>query len=276
MSKMAILNFKGRNIYYDVKGNGKPFVILNGIMMSTKSWEPFVSSFTEQNTLIRLDFIDQGQSDKLVSSIYTQDIQVQILEALLKELKLSKVSIVGISYGGEVAIQFAIKHPNSVDRLVLFNTTPYTSPWLAEIGYKWNSIGKTRDAKTYYQATIPAIYSPSFYEEKIEWMKKREQLLLPIFSNPEFLNQMERLTNSAEHYDVRSELHLITAPTLIIAADEDYLTPMSNQQVLHKMIKGSDLVILPGVGHASMYEKPLLFVTLILGFINAKDTNYNI
>ena len=87
---------------------------------------------------------------------------------------------------------------------------------------------------------------------------------------------MERLTNSAEHYDVRNELHQITAPTLIIAADEDYLTPMSNQKVLHEMIKNSNLVILPGVGHASMYEKPLLFVTLVLGFINAKETQYNI
>lgn len=273
---MAILNFKGRNIYYDIQGEGKPFIILNGIMMSTKSWEPFVETFKENNTLIRLDFIDQGQSDKLKSSVYTQDIQVQIVECLLKELKLNKVSVVGISYGGEVAIQFAIKHPNLVDRLVLFNTTPYTSPWLAEIGYKWNSIGKTRDGQTYYQATIPAIYSPSFYEQKLEWMKKREQILLPVFSNPEFLDQMERLTNSAEHYDVRNELHQITAPTLIIAADEDYLTPMSNQKVLHEMIKNSDLVILPGVGHASMYEKPLLFVTLVLGFINAKETQYNI
>ena len=131
-----------------------------------------------------MDFIDQGQSDKLKSSLYTQDIQVQVIECLLKELKLKKVSVVGISYGGEVAIQFAIKHPNLVDRLVLFNTTPYTSPWLAEIGYKWNSIGKTRDGQTYYQATIPAIYSPSFYEQKIRVdEKKRTKLTSSIFKS---------------------------------------------------------------------------------------------
>ena len=252
---MSILNYKGRNIYYDVKGNGKPFLILNGIMMSTKSWEPFMESLTENNMVIRLDFIDQGQSDKLKSSIYTQDIQSEIIHSLIKELKLAKVSLVGISYGGEVAIAFAIKYANLVDRLVLFNTTPYTSPWLAEIGYKWNSIGRTRDGKTYYQATIPAIYSPSFYESRLDWMKQREQILLPIFSNPDFLDAMERLTNSAEKFDVRDELYKISAPTLIIAADEDYLTPMNNQKYLHEHIKNSDLVILPGVGHASMYEK---------------------
>ena len=273
---MSILNFKGRNIYYDVSGLGKPFIILNGIMMSTKSWEPFMASFSENNMCIRVDFIDQGQSDKLQSSVYTQDIQVDIIEMLIRELKLSKVSIVGISYGGEVALKFAIKHPNLVDRLALFNTTAYTSPWLAEIGYKWNSIGKTRDGKTYYQATIPAIYSPSFYESRLDWMKKREEILLPVFSNPEFLDAMERLTNSAEGFDVREKLCEIKAPTLIVAADEDYLTPMNNQKFLNEHIKGSDLIILPGVGHASMYEKPLVFVSLVLGFINTKEVSYKV
>ncbi len=273
---MAQLVFKGRNIYYDVKGLGKPFIVLNGIMMSTKSWEPFIESFSENNMCIRLDFIDQGQSDKLVSSVYTQDIQVQIIHALVKELKLDKVSIVGISYGGEVGLSFAVKHPNLVDRLVLFNTTAYTSPWLAEIGYKWNSIGKTRDGKTYYQATIPAIYSPSFYEARLDWMKQREAILLPVFSNPEFLDAMERLTNSAENFDVRDQLENITAPTLVVAADEDYLTPINNQRYLCEHIKNSSLVILPGVGHASMYEKPMVFVSLVLGFINTKQSSYQV
>jgi len=87
---------------------------------------------------------------------------------------------------------------------------------------------------------------------------------------------MERLTNSAESFDARKDLENINAPTLIVAADEDYLTPIANQKELHKMIKNSELVILPGVGHASMYEKPLLFVTLVLGFINALDATYTI
>ncbi len=273
---MSQLIFKGRNIFYDIQGEGKPILILNGIMMSTKSWEPFVKSFTASNQLIRLDFFDQGQSDKLENSTYTLDIQVDVMESLLKHLGLHKVSIVGISYGGEVAAMFAIKFPYMVDRLVLFNSTSYTSPWLAEIGHQWNAIGKTRDGAIYYKATIPVIYSPSYYEAKLDWMKKREAFLLPIFSNPVFLDAMERLTNSAESYDVRNQLDRITAPTLLVAADEDYLTPISNQRELHKKIKHSELIIIPGVGHASMYERPMIFVTLVLGFINALETEYKI
>lgn len=273
---MSILNFNGRNIYYDVKGAGKPILILNGIMMSTKSWEPFVNSLSTNNQLIRLDFIDQGQSDRLENSVYNQDIQVDIIDALLDELKLHLINIVGISYGGEIAIKFACKHPNKIDRLVLFNTTAYTSPWISEIGKSWNNIGKTRNGENYYQATIPVIYSPSFYEAQFEWMKQREALLVPIFSDPKFLDAMERLTNSAEDYDERANLALIKSPTLIVAADEDYLTPLPNQYELHESIRDSELVIIPKAGHASMYEKPMLFVTLVLGFINTLETKFNI
>lgn len=273
---MSLLNFKGRNIYYDVQGEGKPILILNGIMMSTKSWEPFVKSFSANNQFIRVDFIDQGQSDKLENSAYTLDIQVEILESLIKHLDVHKVNIVGISYGGEVATLFAIKYPYLVDRLVLFNTTPYTSPWLAEIGHQWNAIGRTRDGQTYYQATIPVIYSPSYYEARLDWMKNREKILIPVFSNPVFLDAMERLTNSAESYDARKDIKNIEAPTLIVAADEDALTPLKNQIELHEQIKHSELVILPGVGHASMYERPMLFVSLVLGFINTLETEYKV
>lgn len=273
---MAQLIFKGRTIYYDVVGEGKPILLLNGIMMSTRSWEPFVSSLSLSNQLIRLDFIDQGQSEKLENSAYTQDIQVEIIIALLKELHLAKVSVVGISYGGEIAVLLASQYPHLVDRLILFNTTLNTSPWLAEIGHSWINIGKTRNGQNYYQATIPVIYSPSFYEKRLDWMKKREAILTPIFSNPSFLDAMERLTHSAESYDARAMVENISAPTLIVSGDEDFLTPLSDQKKLHQMIKGSYHVILPGVGHASMYEVPMLFTTLVLGFINAKDTLYTV
>jgi len=63
---------------------------------------------------------------------------------------------------------------------------------------------------------------------------------------------------------------------LIVSGDEDYLTPLADQKKLYQAIKGSYHVVLPGVGHASMYEVPMLFTTLVLGFINAKDTVYTV
>jgi 3-oxoadipate enol-lactonase len=271
---MSYFSHQGKQVYYSVEGVGKPLLLLNGIMMSTKSWTPFVHSLSQQNTLIRVDFFDQGQTEKLPGTIYTQDIQVELLKALLTHLQLPKINLVGISYGGSVAVLFAIKYPDFVDRMILFNTTPYTGPWLLDIGRGWMAAAKTRNGVAYYQTTIPVIYSPHYYETKIEWMKKREALLVPIFSNPEFLDAMERLTISAERYDARVKLNLITAKTLIVSAEEDYLTPLDNQQYLYEHIKNAEWIKIPIAGHASMYERPLLFTTLIVGFLNVADLDY--
>ncbi|MCV2232310.1 alpha/beta fold hydrolase [Paracholeplasma manati] len=265
-----------KKVFYEDEGSGKPIVLLNGIMMSTRSWAPFVDTFKANNRLIRVDFFDQGQTDKLLGATYTHQIQVDLLKSLFDHLKLEQASIVGISYGGEIAIQFAIQHKSKVDRLVLFNTAAYTNPWLKDIGRAWMAAGKTRDGEAYYNTAIPVIYSPLFYETNQDWMQNRRKVLVPVFSNALFLDQMERLTQSSESYDVRNTISTIEAETLIVSAEEDYLTPVDNQSYVAKAIKNSHWVKIPGAGHASMYEKPLLFSTLCLGFINAKDTKYTI
>ena len=273
---MSYFEFKGRDVFYTIEGKGKPFILLNGIMMSTKSWEPFVNSFIENNMLIRVDFFDQGKTDKLVGELYNHDIQVDLVKALLDHIEHKKVSIVGISYGGEIALQFAIKYADLVDRLVLFNTAAYTKTWLRDIGRGWISSGRSRDGQSYYYTTIPIIYSPDFYQRNIDWMKNREQKLIPIFSDPNFLDAMERLTLSSESFDCREKLFEIKAKTLIISAEEDYLTPLDNQEYLYKNIKNSEWIKIPNSGHGSMYEKPLIFVSLILGFLNTKDIEFHI
>lgn len=273
---MSDFIFNEKLVHYETYGNGEPLMILNGIMMSTKSWMPFIPSLSMHFQVILVDFFDQGQSDRLVNQSYTQEIQVDLIKALIEHLKLDTINLVGISYGGEVALQFAIKYQSMLKRMILFNTCAYTSPWLKEIGRSWIETGKTRNGQHYYQTTIPVIYSPHFYEEKIEWMKKREAVLTPIFSNPTFLDQMERLTLSAESHDVRERLNQIQIPVLIVAAEEDYLTPVPNQTYLHEQIKQSLMIKIPFTGHASMYEKPLLFTSLLIGFFLVKDTNYPI
>lgn len=272
---MAYFKYKKYDIYYDVKGSGKPIVLLNGIMMSTLSWEPFVNSLMQNNTLIRLDFIDQGKSSK-VDFNYTHEIQIEVLKALLDHLNLKQVNLVGISYGSEVALGFTIKYQDYVDRLLLFNTAAYTSSWLKEIGRSWIKAGKTNDPEAYYKTAIPIIYSQEFYEDNSEWLKQRESLLIDIFKNKDFINAMERLTLSSESYNVVNEVSKINIPTLIVSAENDYLTPKENQEELHKLIKTSHLVHIPNCSHASMYDKPLIFISLILGFINTADVSFKI
>jgi pimeloyl-ACP methyl ester carboxylesterase len=273
---MAELIFEGKKVHYEIHGNGgEPVVLLNGIMMSTASWKPFIECMTKHNTLVLVDFFDQGQSERMTES-YDHSIQVALLDAVLEEVSAQiwyeKFAIMGISYGGEVAIQYALQHPARVRRLVLANTCGRTSSWLKKIGDGWNEVAKGGNGYSYYLTTIPVIYSTKFYEDRAAWMDGREAFLTQHFSKPEVLQALIRLTDSSVTYNVVDRLHEISCPTLIISSSEDVLVPPTEQQLLHEKIKGSVYVTVNGSGHASMYEAPEAFATLTLGFANLPDS----
>ncbi len=272
---MPYINYKEKQVYYEILGKGKPIVILNGIMMSTASWTIFKEEFSLNNQVVFLDFLDQGKSDKMKDIPYTQDMQVEVVKTLLDTLSLSKVCMVGISYGGEVALRFTVKYQDYIEKLIIANTTAKTSHWLKEIGEGWNL--STKNPYDYYSTTIPVIYSPEFYNKNITWMENRKKVLINgPFQNDEFVNAMVRLTNSANDHDVVNELQSLQVATLIISSEQDYLTPMAEQKILHNLIPNSELVMLPATGHASMYERPVLFATLVLGFVNLQNHHYTL
>lgn len=277
---MAELLFQNKKVHYEVHGSaGEPIVLLNGIMMSTASWKPFVSSMTKLNTLVLVDFFDQGRSERMTES-YDHSIQVELLNEVLctvsREIGKEKFAIMGISYGGEVAIQYALAHPERVRRLILANTCGRTSSWLKKIGDGWNEVAKAGSGYAYYLTTIPVIYSTRFFEDHADWMDGREAFLTKYFGDEGVRQALIRLTDSSVSYNVVDRLHEITCPTLIISSSEDVLVPPTEQQLLHARIPGSVYVTINGSGHASMYEVPEAFATLTQGFANLPDTRIRV
>lgn len=265
--------FNSKQVYYEVHGEGTPIIILNGIMMSTKSWAQFILSLTKHNQLILMDFLDQGQSDKLEDG-YDHSIQVDTVIALFDHLGLDKVNVYGVSYGGQIALQLALKAPERVDKLCLFNTSDETSYWLSEVGHAWNAA--THDGEAYYLTTIPIIYSPKFFNENREWMENRKKILTEVFSQKPFIDSMVRLTKSSENYNVSDQVSQIEHQTLIVGCEYDFVTPYYQQQQLHQKMRNSQLIFVPDSGHALMYEKPALFVSLLLGFMNNDQFEYHL
>lgn len=266
---MSNFKFRGHHVNYEIYGKGFPLVILNGIMMSTNSWYQFLEELTKHNQIILVDFIDQGQSDDYQGSeTYLHDFQTELLKELFEHLNFKQVNLASISYGGQIALDFASKYPKMVNKLVLFNTTAYVTDWMKEMYELWLAAGETRNGEVYYKATIPTIYSQTFFKEKLNWMKDREKILVPLFTDEKFLNRQKRLILSTINLDIINNLENITASTLIVASMEDYLTPIKMQEAIHAAIKDSEYILIPNAGHASMYEKPKLFTSLILGFIN--------
>jgi pimeloyl-ACP methyl ester carboxylesterase len=206
-----------------------------------------------------------------MTEAYDHSIQVRLVDALVDTLHYDKVNVMGISYGGEVAVQYAVHHPDRVRRLVLANTAARTSSWLRKIGDGWNAVARTGDGLAYYLTTIPVIYSTGFYEKEADWMERREGTLIPYFSNPAVLEALIRLTDSSRDYNYMDRLCEINCPTLIISSSEDGLVPPTEQVMLHERIKGSTYVTINGSGHASMYEDSAAFLSLVLGFVNLDD-----
>jgi len=266
---MANFEFKGKKIHYETHGEGTPILLLNGIMMSTLSWQQFIQPLSASNKLILVDFLDQGQSDKHKDEPYNLDTQVAVVKALMDHLNLETATVAGISYGGNVALKFAIAHPEHVHRLLIFNAAEKTGEWLREMGQSWTMSAK--DPAQFYYTTIPIIYSQEFYNSRPDWVKvRRDFLTTQVFTNNDFMDGLVRLTRSADDYDISDKLNQITAKTLIIASETDPITPPAQQYKLRDGIKDSELVLLPGTGHATMYERPAVFISLILGFANAK------
>ena len=272
---MAEFKLEGKKVYYETYGAGEPILLLNGIMMSTKGWIPFIENFSQNNLLILVDFFDQGQSERM-SEPYDHSIQIALMEGLLDALKLEAVNVCGISYGAKVGLGFAVKFPEKVRRLLLFNGSARMPPLLTDMNLGWNETAKLEGGYAYYHAAIPVIYSDIFYEKEKEWFDKRKALLVPYFGMPGVKEALVRLTNSSMNFNVVDKLSVLDMPVLVVSAKNDNLIPLREQEMMVRMIKNAHHVILPECGHASMFERPMLFSSLTLGFVNSKNSNFTI
>ena len=245
-------------------GHQETLLVLNGIMMSTLSWALFLPTLSQRVNVVLVDMLDQGKSDK-AKQTYTVHDQSVIIHEVLTALSLEKVHVCGISYGGEVAMDFALHYPQQVKSLMLFNTTAKTSLWLRDIGESW--IAAANDPLAFYYTTIPTIYSHQFFEANQAWMTQRKQVLLDVFANRAFMDSMIRLTHSSEAFDVLEQLNQINVPTLVVSSDLDTITPSYEQEKIAAKIPNAHHVMVKGSGHASMYEQPNTFVSLVFGHV---------
>jgi len=263
---MPYFPFAGRQIFYEDHGHGSPLLLLNGVFMSTSSWEPFVPVFSRHNRLLLLDFLDQGKSDKMEYE-YGQELQVDVAVALLDYLGLSSANIVGISYGGQVALRMALTKGDRVTKLVLANTTARVDVWLSDVGRGWAQALDADGVAAFFRVAMPRIYSRQFYNQQLEWLRRREQGFARSFS-PTVAGAIMRLLSSAENVELISRLHEVGAETLLVSAEHDEVTPVRMQVEMLTQLPNALRVVIPDCGHASMYEKPREFALAVLGFIN--------
>jgi 3-oxoadipate enol-lactonase len=151
--------------------------------------------------------------------------------------------IVGESFGGALALSFALARTERVSRLVILNSFPYFAPqlrlWLAAVGLRalpWGAMGLVR------RLTAFRLHSPHTRRQEIQ----RFMELTARASRTGYINRLKLLTG----YDVRHRLHELDAPTLFLAADCDHLVPSVKQaRYMAARVPGSTLRVLEGHGH---------------------------
>lgn len=253
-------------IYYEVHGKGTPLVLLNGIMMNTLSWVEHVGRLQDDYQLIVYDMRDQGQSGRLEPG-YHISIHAEDLKRLLDHLNIKKANICGLSYGGQVALIFSLKYPDLVEKLVLANTSAHLDRYLLSMGQMWKRAARLYDGEAFFDLALIPIYSRSFYNNHYDWLAQRRQLFKD-FLTREWFDGFIRLASSNEMYDVRGDISKIKNQTLLIASQEDIITPYAQMLEMSRAIVNSQIVCIPDAGHAAFLEKIDTFCTLLKGFVS--------
>jgi pimeloyl-ACP methyl ester carboxylesterase len=261
-----IFTYQGKDIHYQEQGQGHPLLLLNGVMMSTESWAPFIAPFSQNHRLILIDLMDQGKSAAFPEGYRMAD-QAAMLQAFLDHLGLARVSVLGTSYGGALALQLACDAPGRVDRLLLAATRAWTDPLFRDMCESW--LHATASPQAFYTATIPLFYGATFQRNQAPWMAHRRELLeASVFNNPDFLARMGRLIRSIMDFDLRERIGRISCPTLVLAPEEDLvMMPWENRRIA-QAIPGAELITLPATGHVLFLERPELFTALAMGWFD--------
>ncbi|MCR2044398.1 alpha/beta hydrolase [Anaerosalibacter massiliensis] len=270
---MPYIKIKDKNLYYREYGEGDVLVFLNGMMMSTTSWSPFIKFFSSEYKILLVDLIDQGRSDK-ADTFYTQDMHVEMLKDIFEKLGYHKVHLIGTSYGGEIAQLFTLKYKDMVRSLILSNTTSYTDEYIKKVEKEWYQLAEAHDDNLFLNTVISSVYSENFYKENIKWIEGNKKQIKRILDKEWYKSFMRGIISTYD-FNVNNQLNQIRIPTLVISSDLDTVIPMKYQQIIYEKIPLSRWIVIKDSGHASIYEKPYEFMLVILGFLKTMDFKLN-
>jgi 3-oxoadipate enol-lactonase len=254
----------GIEIYYELHGQDKsPVLVLNnGILMNAaSSWAFQTETLARHYHVLQYDCRGQGQSEH-PQEPYTMELHADDLAALLSTLGVQSAHIAGISYGGEVAQAFVLKYPQCVSSLILADTVSQVEPALRTIVDSWLDAAQKGDAQAFFDSTVPWNFSAQFIATHTELLKdarlRYENLDYPA---------VVRLCECFLNVDFTERLKEIMVPTCLIVGSLDLLKGLNYAATLKQNIPQAELHLLHEAGHASCWERPQEFNSVVLGFL---------
>jgi 3-oxoadipate enol-lactonase len=244
-------------IALSVHGNGPLVVFLHGIGGNRQHWREQLPIFATRYKAAAWDARGYGDSDDYEGPLdfgsFTQD-----LLRVLDSFRAQKAHLVGLSLGGRIARNFALRYPERVARLVLANTTPGFNAFTPEELKRFVEERRNRTPES-IKALISRHARPGAYEELLASFKALRQ--------PSYLKTLEASVTQ----DRAAPIEKIRVPTLVITSDEDKVYPPSIARGMAKRIPGARLAVISGAGHLSNLEQPGQFNQVVLRFLSAQE-----
>lgn len=262
---MPFLTHGSYRIRYELDGpaNAPAYVLVNGLTQYAELWAAYRDALlARQFRVATFDLLGQGTSDKPALFI-TQDDQVAALHLLIGELGDGPVFLSGISFGGLIALRYAIAHGNRLAGLVPMSTFAELSPQLLLLGTALRT-GLILGGTSYLQdLLLPMNLSDAWLGPqlgKLEAVKRQGWLANDVYA---LQNLMESFL---DFKPLTPQLSSIGIPTMILNGEFDFLTPRALHETLRLQIPDSALVIIPRAFHAFTLEKPALTADLLSRF----------
>jgi pimeloyl-ACP methyl ester carboxylesterase len=262
---MPFLTLGSYRIRYELDGpgHGPAYVLVNGLTQYAELWGAYRDALVGQGFRVAtFDLLGQGASDK-PGLFINQDDQVAAALALLIEQLEAPVFLSGISFGGLIALRYAIEHGNRLAGLALMSTFAELSPQLLLLGNALRT-GLTLGGTSYLQdLLLPMNLSDAWLGPQLsnlEAVKRQGWLTNDVYA---LQNLMESFL---EFKPLTPQLSAITIPTMIMNGEFDFLTPRTLHETLRLQIPDSPLVIIPRAFHAFTLEKPALTADLLSRF----------
>jgi proline iminopeptidase len=224
--------------------------------------------------LVYVDHRGSGRSAPADPSTYTLDDNIEDLEALRKTLGLERISILGSSYGGMVALGYAIRYPDRVANLVLAATAAShrfmddAKRILTERGSAdqqricqllWDGKFESQEQLNEYYRLMGPMYATTFDESAFEqgWDRGTRNFEQTNLGFTDFLTT----------FDYTDQLASITCPTLVLAGAHDWICPPNNSELIAAKIPRAHLKIFANSAHSIAQDEPEQFLAAVRGFL---------
>ena len=241
------LKIRQCQLFYRVVGQGSPLVLIHGFGVSGHIWQALLPYLARRYQVFIVDLPGYGKST--FTSPWRLRDMAPLLLAWLEEVGLQKVSLIGQSMGGAIALHMSALAPETITQIVLISSAGI--PLETQLPrLMWRSM---RSIVQFGNGNYP-------------WKLIRDVM----YPRPVLFwqNTQEMMTS-----DFRAEMATLTAPALIIWGERDILLPLALGKALHTALPHSHFIVLPGCGHRPMLACPEKLSELIVDFLSSETAH---